>query len=57
MMVDHKGTRGTYPVQQLTAHDLREVQVIMRNYVEPPQHREQRRLLAADYLGVSDTWY
>lgn len=57
MMVDHKGTRGTYPVQQLTAHDLREVQVIMRNYVEPPQHKEQRRLLAADYLGVSDTWY
>ena len=49
-----KSTKGTYEVQLLSAHDLEDVQVILRMHRPSERCKLQRRMLAKDYLG--DGW-
>lgn len=48
-----KSNKGTFEVQMLSAHDLAEVQVIMRNHVPNERCKAIRRKMASDFLGCS----
>lgn len=49
---DKKGTRGTFPVVQLQAHDLREISVLMNEYQPRLRDIEQRKQQAHDFYGI-----